>query len=30
MERKLWSNTYYAETIGSTSEENVRKYIENQ
>lgn len=27
---KLWSNTYYAETIGSTSEENVRKYIENQ
>jgi transposase len=27
---KLWSNTYYVETIGSTSEENIRKYIENQ
>ena len=27
---KLWSNTYYVETIGSTSEENVRKYIKNQ
>lgn len=27
---KLWSNTYYVETIGSTSEENVKRYIENQ
>lgn len=27
---KLWSNTYYVETIGSTCEENIRKYIENQ
>lgn len=27
---KLWSNSYYVETIGSTSEENIRKYIENQ
>jgi transposase len=26
----LWSNTYYVETIGSTSEENIRRYIENQ
>ena len=27
---KLWSNTYYVETIGSTSEEDIKKYIENQ
>lgn len=27
---QLWSNTYYVETIGSTSEENIKKYIENQ
>ena len=27
---QLWSNSYYVETIGSTSEENIRKYIENQ
>ena len=27
---KLWSNSYYVETTGSTSEENIRKYIENQ
>ena len=27
---KLWSNTYYVETIGSTCEENIRKHIENQ
>jgi len=27
---KLWSNSYYVETIGSTSEENIRKYIKNQ
>lgn len=33
--KKLWNNTlwnssYYIETIGSTNEENVKKYIENQ
>lgn len=27
---KLWSNTYYIETIGSNNEENIRKYIKNQ
>lgn len=27
---QLWSNSYYVETIGSTSEENTRKYIGNQ
>ena len=27
---QLWSNSYYVETIGSTCEENIRKYIENQ
>ena len=27
---QLWSNSYYVETIGSTSEENIKKYIENQ
>ena len=27
---QLWSNTYYVETIGSTSEENIKRYIENQ
>ena len=26
----LWSSTYYVETIGSTSEDNIRRYIENQ
>jgi putative transposase len=26
----LWTNSYYVETIGSTSEENIRKYIEGQ
>ena len=26
----LWSNSYYMETIGSTNEENVKKYIESQ
>lgn len=26
----LWSPSYFVETIGSTSEENVRKYIERQ
>lgn len=27
---QLWSNSYYVETIGSTSEENTKRYIENQ
>lgn len=27
---KLWSNDYYVETIGYTSEENIKRYIENQ
>lgn len=26
----LWNGSYFVETIGSTSEENVRKYIERQ
>lgn len=26
----LWSGSYFVETVGSTSEENVRRYIENQ
>ena len=26
----LWTNSYYVETIGSTSEENIRKYIQRQ
>ena len=25
----LWTNSYYVETIGSTSEENIRKYIQS-
>lgn len=27
---QLWNNSYFCETIGSTSEENSRKYIERQ
>lgn len=27
---QLWNGSYFCETIGSTSEENVRKYIERQ
>lgn len=26
----LWNNSFYIETIGSTNEENIKKYIENQ
>ena len=26
----LWNDSYFVETIGSTSEENIRKYIERQ
>lgn len=26
----LWNSSYFVETIGSTSEENIRKYIERQ
>lgn len=27
---KLWNPSYYVETIGSTSEENIKRYINNQ
>ena len=27
---QLWNHSYYVETIGSVSEENIRKYIEHQ
>ena len=27
---ELWNHSYYVETIGSVSEENVRRYIEKQ
>ena len=27
---QLWNNSYFVETIGSTSEENILKYIERQ
>ena len=27
---QLWNGSYFCETIGSTSEENVRRYIERQ
>lgn len=27
---RLWNPSYYAETIGSVSEENIRRYIEKQ
>lgn len=27
---QLWNHSYYVETIGSISEENIRKYIEHQ
>ncbi len=27
---QLWNHSYYVETIGSVSEENIRRYIENQ
>ena len=30
MERKLWNSSFYLETVGSISEEAVRKYIEKQ
>ena len=35
IKKKLWKNTlwnssFYLETIGSTSEENIKRYIENQ
>lgn len=26
----LWNSSFYIETIGSTSEENIKRYIENQ
>ena len=27
---QLWNHSYYVETIGCVSEENIRRYIENQ
>lgn len=27
---ELWNHSYYVETIGSISEDNIRKYIQNQ
>jgi putative transposase len=27
---QLWNHSYYAETIGSVSEKNIRRYIEKQ
>jgi len=27
---KIWTHGYFVETIGSTSEENIKKYIKNQ
>lgn len=27
---KLWNHSYYVETVGSVSEENIRRYIEYQ
>ena len=27
---ELWNHSYYCETIGSVSEENIRRYIEKQ
>ncbi len=27
---ELWNHSYYVETIGAVSEENIRRYIENQ
>lgn len=27
---ELWNPSYYVETIGSVSEENIKRYIENQ
>lgn len=29
-ENTLWNSSFYIETIGSTNEENIKKYIENQ
>ena len=30
LERELWNHSYYVETVGSVSEENIRRYIEHQ
>ncbi|MZT02632.1 IS200/IS605 family transposase [Blautia wexlerae] len=27
---ELWNHSYYVETVGSVSEENIRRYIEHQ
>ena len=29
-EGELWNHFYYVETVGSVSEENIRRYIEHQ
>ena len=30
LRNQLWNHSYYVETIGSVSEENIRRYIEHQ
>ena len=30
LEGELWNHSYYVETVGSVSEENIRRYIEHQ
>ena len=30
LSKKLWNPSYYVETIGSVSEENIKRYIQNQ
>jgi putative transposase len=27
---ELWNHSYYVETIGSVSDENIKRYIQNQ
>ncbi|MGL4824630.1 MAG: transposase [Alphaproteobacteria bacterium] len=28
--KKLWTQSYFVETIGNTNEETIRKYVQNQ
>ena len=30
IQKDLWNPSYYVETIGSVSEENIKRYIKNQ
>ena len=30
IEKQLWNPSYYVETIGSVSEENIKRYIQNE